>query len=53
MDAVEETLFSGPIDEIVLSVPAHHRATVLHQDLQHRLQHFHLPVTVVQGRPAG
>lgn len=52
MDAVEETLFSEPIDEIMLSVPAHHLARVLHQDLQHRLQHFHLPVTLVQGRAA-
>jgi hypothetical protein len=52
MDAVEETLFSEPIDEIMLSVPAHHLATALHQDLQHRLQHFHLPVTVVQAEPA-
>jgi len=49
MDAVEETIFSEPIDEIMLSVPAHHLATALHQDLQHRLEHFHLPVTVVQA----
>ena len=27
--------------------------TVLHQDLQHRLEHFHLPVTVVNPRPPG
>jgi hypothetical protein len=52
MDAVEETIFSEPIDEIMLSVPGHHLATVLHQDLQHRLQHFGLPVTVVQAGPA-
>lgn len=52
MDAIEETIFSEPIDEIMLAVPAHHLATVLHQDLQHRLQHFHLPVTVVQAHPA-
>ena len=51
MDAIEETLFSEPIDEIVLSVPARHLVTALHQDLQHRLEHHHLPVTVV--RPAG
>lgn len=49
MDAIEETIFSEPIDEIMLSVPAHHLATVLHQDLQHRLEHLHLPVTVVQA----
>lgn len=53
MDAVEETIFSEPIDEIMLSVPAHHLSTVLHQDLQHRLQHFDLPVTVVQAGSAG
>jgi hypothetical protein len=52
MDAIEETIFGEPIDEIMLSVPAHHLATVLHQDLQHRLQHFDLPVTVVQADPA-
>ena len=49
MDAVEETIFSEPIDEIMLAVPAHHLATALHQDLQHRLEHFHLPVTVVRA----
>lgn len=47
MDALEEILFSEPIDEIILSVPAHHLATVLHQDLQHRLQHHNLPITAV------
>jgi len=52
MDAVEETIFSEPIDEIILSVPAHHLAVVLHQDLEHRLQHFGLPITVVQGAHA-
>jgi hypothetical protein len=51
MDAVEEVIFSEPIDEIMLSVPAHHVATALHQDLQHRLEHFHLPVTVVHAGP--
>ena len=52
MDAVEETIFSEPIDEIMLSVPAHRLATMLHQDRQHRLQHFHVPVTVVQAGSA-
>jgi len=47
MDAVEEILFSEPIDEIILSVPAHHLATVLHQDLQHRLRHHDVPITAV------
>jgi hypothetical protein len=44
MDAVEETLFNEPIDEILLSVPAHPMADRLHQDLAHRLQHFNIPV---------
>ena len=52
MDAVEETLFSEPIDEIMLAVPAHHLATTFHQELENRLQHFHLPVTVVRAAPA-
>jgi hypothetical protein len=49
MDAIEETILSEPIDEIMLSVPNHRIATVLHQDLAHRLQHFHIPVTVVKA----
>ena len=48
MDAVEETVFSEPIDEIMLSVPSHALATRLHQDLPHRLHHLGLPVTTVQ-----
>lgn len=47
MDAIEETIFSEPVDEIMLALPAHHVSTWLHQDLQHRLQHFGLPVSVV------
>ena len=47
MDAIEETIFSEPIDEIMLSVAPHGLSTWLHQDLAHRLQHFGLPVTVV------
>ena len=52
MDAIEETIFNEPIDEIILSVPTHHLASLLHQDLQHRLQHLDLPVTTVHGRSA-
>lgn len=52
MDAIEETIFSEPIDEIMVAVPSHHLPTVLHQDLQHRLKHFGLPVTVVQAQSA-
>ncbi|MEO7350704.1 MAG: hypothetical protein ABIR34_12195 [Marmoricola sp.] len=47
MDAVEEILFSEPIDEIILSVAQHGFSTRLHQDLAHRLKHFGIPVTVV------
>ena len=47
MDAIEETLFSEPIDEIILSVAPHGLATRLHLDLAHRLQHFGLPITVI------
>lgn len=47
MDAIEETLFNEPIDEIILSVVPHGLARWLHVDLGHRLQHFGLPVTTV------
>src|SRR3954470_9528158 len=47
MDAIEEIIFSEPVDEVLVSAPAHHLAKVLHQDLQHRLRHFDLPVTTV------
>ncbi len=47
MDAIEETIFSEPINEIMLAVAPHGLSTRLHQDLAHRLQHFGLPVTVV------
>lgn len=53
MDAIEETIFSEPIDEIMLAVPAHHIASWLHQDLEPRLKHFGLPVTVVRPETAG
>lgn len=47
MDAIEEAIFSEPIDEIMLSVAPHGLSTWLRQDLAHRLQHFGLPVSVV------
>jgi hypothetical protein len=50
MDAIEETLFAEPIDEIILDVPPHHLSSWLHQDLEHRLAHFQLPVLTI--RPA-
>lgn len=47
MDAIEETLLSEPIAEIMLSVVSHKFSARLHQDLQHRLAHLQLPVSVV------
>jgi hypothetical protein len=47
MDAVEEVLFSEPIDEVVLDLPSHTWARVLHQDLPHRLQHHGVAVVTV------
>lgn len=52
MDAIEETLLSEPINEIMLALPEHHVSAWLHQDLEHRLHHFNLPVTVVHPQPA-
>ena len=49
MDAIEEILHSEPIEEIILSVVSHGFGRWLHQDLPHRLQHFGLPVTTVEG----
>jgi hypothetical protein len=51
MDAIEETIFNEPVDEIMISVPGHRLAARLHQDLPHRLQHYGLPVTTVEGYP--
>lgn len=48
MDAIEDVLSGEPVDEIILSVATHGFARWLHQDLQHRLRHFGLPVTAVQ-----
>jgi len=48
MDAIEDVLFSEPVDEIFLDVPHHRFASLLHQDLQHRLAHFNIPVTVIR-----
>ena len=47
MDAIEETINSEPVDEIILSVPTHAFAAWLHQDLPHRLGHLGLPITTV------
>jgi hypothetical protein len=48
MDAIEEILFSEPVDEIILDVPSHHLSSWLHQDLEHRLAHFHTPVLTIR-----
>ena len=50
MDAVEEVLFSEPIDEIMLHAAPHGLSARLHQDLQHRLQHHGLPVLSIPHR---
>src|SRR6476469_8866960 len=52
MDAIEETMFSEPIDEIMIAVAPHGFATRFHQDLPHRLRHFEIPVTVVGAETA-
>ena len=48
MDAIEETLFSEPVDEILLDVPSHHLSSWLHQDLEHRLAHWEIPVVTIR-----
>jgi hypothetical protein len=48
MDAIEETLFAEPVDEIILDVPPHHFSSWLHQDLGHRLAHFQIPVVTIR-----
>jgi len=48
MDAVEETLFNEPVDEILVDVPTHRLASFLHQDLEHRLAHFDVPVVTIR-----
>jgi hypothetical protein len=48
MDAIEETMFNEPVDEILVDVPTHRLSSLLHQDLAHRLEHLHIPVVVVK-----
>jgi hypothetical protein len=48
MDAVEETLVSEPIDEIMVCVAPRGLTRLLHQDLPTRLKRFGLPVSSVQ-----
>jgi predicted kinase len=51
MDAIEETMFNEPIDEIMVDVPAHRLTSLLHQDLEHRLAHLHIPVLTIRHEP--
>jgi hypothetical protein len=53
MDAIEETLFAEPVDEIILDVPPHRLSSWLHQDLEHRLAHLHLPVLTIRHEDKG
>jgi len=48
MEAIEEVLFSEPVAAIILDVPPHHLSSWLHQDLEHRLSHFHTPVLTIR-----
>jgi hypothetical protein len=50
MDAIEETMNSEPIDEVMLHVRERAWTRRLHQDLAHRLAHHGLPVQVVEHR---
>src|SRR6476661_1937793 len=53
MDAIEETLFAEPVDEIILDVPPHHFSSWLHQNLEHRLAHFHIPIVAIRHDEKG
>ena len=48
MDAIEETIFDEPVDEIILALREHHLAILLHQDLPHRLSYLDIPVSHVE-----
>jgi hypothetical protein len=52
MDAIEETLFNEPVDEILIDVPTHRLSSSLHQDLERRLAHFHIPVVTIRHDPS-
>lgn len=45
VEAIEETVLSEPVDEIVLALPAHASRSWLHSDLARRLRRFGIPVT--------
>jgi hypothetical protein len=48
MDAIEETMFNEPVDEVLIDVPTHRISSLLHQDLEHRLAHQHVRVVTVR-----
>jgi predicted kinase len=48
MDAIEETMHDEPVDEILIDVPTHRLSSLLHQDLEHRLAHLHIPVVTIR-----
>ena len=45
VEAIEETVLSEPVDEIVLALPAHGPRSWMHSDLARRLRRFGIPVT--------
>jgi hypothetical protein len=49
MDAIEEALFTGDFDEIILSTPCRNVSRRLHVDLPRRVAYLGLPVTSVVG----
>jgi hypothetical protein len=44
MDVVEETIHDEPVDEVILALPEHRLAVLLHQDLPHRLARLGIPI---------
>ncbi|MDX6678949.1 MAG: hypothetical protein QOE31_3001 [Solirubrobacteraceae bacterium] len=49
MDAIEDALRAGPIEEIFLATERHSILRRLHSDLPHRLAHLGLPVTTINA----
>jgi hypothetical protein len=52
MDAIEEVLFSEPVDEVLVDVATHHIASLLHQDLEHRLRHHGISAVTIRHEPS-
>jgi hypothetical protein len=51
-EAVEEHLLESPVDEIVVAAASNELSRRLHHDLPHRLEHLHLPVTILSALAA-